>query len=1006
VLAILVFLSVLAWQNFRSAIKARDEQRFDEYVDNTVAKIIEQVHDCEVVLKGAAGVFAASAEVSRKEWPTYFEYQQVFTGYPGVSDVVFAPVIRSSELKQHLETIRAEDFLEYTVWPEGEREVYAPVIFVAPLNENHRAGLGFDLYADPLRRAAMEKARDTGAVTISGKMTSIVETGPDSGAGFSMIIPVFEKGAWLNTPEERQAAISGYIICFFCIEDLMAGIFSGPVKEIGFELYDGTEISAETLLYSSHATPVIDNGRRPLFSGTQTIDLYGHQWTMVSESMPAFEAAAGRHTHLAFLGAELLISFLVFLYLTGLTTTGERADRLAKEMTGELREAEQRATRQRAAIYGLVRDQIVIAGETIPALRKIVETLSDALNVERVSIWIINESGEELQCLALYEAKTGVHSCGAKLRVKAFPRYFAAISGEGRVDVEDAQQDLRTNELTEGYLKPLGITSMLDESITFAGELKGVICFEHVGDLRKWHSDEKIFVSTVATLVAQVFIFAERKQLEEQVTESRKMYKSVVDTQQEMVCRYLPDTTLTFVNDAFCRVFGRSRSELLGQKHPLLLPSADHEECIKLLTILSTTKPVVTHEASVMLPDGSTAWQEWTEQAMLDKNGKVLEIQGVGRDITGRKQAEEIARIHSRRTGVLLKVASRLNAELDLEKVHAVICEEACNALNVKMSAYQSYDGNNRRFRLTASLGVPKKLARVVAGLSREEFDILIREFGKIGVIPDLAAVPEQPYAQPLLHHNLRSFAYAVVERKGILLGIISAGDVGDKVDLPEDAVALLAGLADQAAVALDNAELFSSLERANIDLLQAYDATIKGWAHALDLKDHETEDHSRRVTEIAVGIARKMNIKDEELDHLRRGALLHDIGKMGIPDSILRKPGELTEEEWVLMRQHPVHAFNMLAAVDYLRPAMDIPYCHHEKWDGSGYPRGLKGEAIPLPARIFAVVDVYDALTIDRPYRKAWSREKALAHIKKESGSHFDPQVVELFLNVYGNVA
>lgn len=139
--------------------------------------------------------------------------------------------------------------------------------------------------------------------------------------------------------------------------------------------------------------------------------------------------------------------------------------------------------------------------------------------------------------------------------------------------------------------------------------------------------------------------------------------------------------------------------------------------------------------------------------------------------------------------------------------------------------------------------------------------------------------------------------------------------------------------------------------------------------------------------------------MNEEELSHVRRGALLHDIGKMGIPDSILLKPGKLTEEEWDVMRKHPVHSFRMLSRIEYLRQAIDIPYCHHEKWDGTGYPRGLKGEEIPLAARIFAIVDVWDALTSNRPYRKAWPKEKALEHIKEQSGKHFDPKIVDLFL-------
>lgn len=205
--------------------------------------------------------------------------------------------------------------------------------------------------------------------------------------------------------------------------------------------------------------------------------------------------------------------------------------------------------------------------------------------------------------------------------------------------------------------------------------------------------------------------------------------------------------------------------------------------------------------------------------------------------------------------------------------------------------------------------------------------------------------------------------------------------------------------LARQIAIAIDNAELFHKLERSNIKLIQAYDGTIEALSYALDLKDKETEGHSRRVTELTLRIAREMGVKEEELVHIRRGALLHDIGKMGIPDAILLKPGKLTDEEWEIMREHPVYAYQMLSRIEYLRPALDIPYCRHEKWDGTGYPRGLKGEEIPLAARIFAVVDVIDALTNDRPYRKAWPMEKELEYLREQSGKHFDPRVVEVFL-------
>jgi putative nucleotidyltransferase with HDIG domain len=205
--------------------------------------------------------------------------------------------------------------------------------------------------------------------------------------------------------------------------------------------------------------------------------------------------------------------------------------------------------------------------------------------------------------------------------------------------------------------------------------------------------------------------------------------------------------------------------------------------------------------------------------------------------------------------------------------------------------------------------------------------------------------------------------------------------------------------LAQQVAIAVDNYQLFHGLQKANIELLQAYDATIAGWSQAMDLRDKDTEGHTERVTEITLKIARVMGLSEDKLVHVRRGALLHDIGKLGIPDQILHKPGSLTDEEWVMMKKHPFFAHEMLSKVEYLRPAMTIPYSHHEKWDGTGYPRGLKGEEIPLEARIFAVVDVWDALTSDRPYRKAWTREEALQYIQDQRGKYFDPQIVDVFL-------
>ncbi|MHC1682711.1 MAG: HD domain-containing phosphohydrolase [Clostridiaceae bacterium] len=264
-----------------------------------------------------------------------------------------------------------------------------------------------------------------------------------------------------------------------------------------------------------------------------------------------------------------------------------------------------------------------------------------------------------------------------------------------------------------------------------------------------------------------------------------------------------------------------------------------------------------------------------------------------------------------------------------------------------------------------------------------------------------LEEVENPAFVRALVDEGLVSYFGVPLQVKGQIKGVLEV--FSRKPFTPdEEWVNFLNTLAGQAAIAVENTSMFENLQRNNIDLTLAYDATIEGWSRALDLRDEDTEGHTKRVTEMTMRLCDALGVSEMDKVHIRRGALLHDIGKMAIPDRILLKPGSLTDEEWKIMRLHPIYANDFLSSVSFLRPALSIPYCHHERWDGQGYPRGLQGDQIPMAARIFSIADVWDALTSQRPYREPWPQDKAVEYISSEAGKSFDPQIVQAFKSMF----
>jgi putative nucleotidyltransferase with HDIG domain len=363
--------------------------------------------------------------------------------------------------------------------------------------------------------------------------------------------------------------------------------------------------------------------------------------------------------------------------------------------------------------------------------------------------------------------------------------------------------------------------------------------------------------------------------------------------------------------------------------------------------------------------------------------------------------AEGVAGRRARQLASLRNIDLAIIANHDLRLTLEVVLAEVSATLAVDATAVWLLDDSSNTLRHAASRGLrtpwDSQFRRPLTG-GHAGRSVLARE---MILLSDLGSERDSSVRAPwLAQEGIKGYATIPLIVKGECLGVLEVFHRAPlEVDLDwRDALEVLAG---QVAIAIDNATLFEKLQRTNRELILAYDATIKGWSRALDLRDKETEGHSIRVTELTVALAREMGMSEQEIEHVQRGALLHDIGKMGIPDAILLKPGPLTDEEWEIMRCHPQYGYDLLAPIQFLRPALDIPYYHHEKWDGSGYPHGLKGERIPLAARLFAVVDVWDALCNDRPYRRAWDPSRVTSYLQANAGSHFDPQIVEVFLRL-----
>jgi len=377
------------------------------------------------------------------------------------------------------------------------------------------------------------------------------------------------------------------------------------------------------------------------------------------------------------------------------------------------------------------------------------------------------------------------------------------------------------------------------------------------------------------------------------------------------------------------------------------------------------------------------------------------QVMFVVRDITECREIENKSIRQMQQFSALRSIDLAIASGLDLNLLLSMLLDQVTALLRIDAVSILLLNSKTNILEFTAGKGFYSNSLQHTHLKLGEGYAGRVAAERKMLNIPDLNKAGTEFSRSPhFAEEHFISYLGVPLMAKGRTLGVL---EMFHRSPLHPDAdwLDFLNMIAGQAAIAIDSGLMFKDVQRSNMELNLAYDATIEGLSRALDLRDKRTEEHARRVTETTIGLAIRLGVGGSDLVHIRRGAILHDIGKVAIPDEILFKPGPLAEEEWKIMRRHPSIAVDLLSPVTYLAPALDIPHWHHEKWDGTGYPDELSGNQIPFPARLFALVDVYDALISDRPYRAAWSRQDAIQYIESQSGKHFDPKIVPEFLDL-----
>lgn len=499
-----------------------------------------------------------------------------------------------------------------------------------------------------------------------------------------------------------------------------------------------------------------------------------------------------------------------------------------------------------------------------------------------------------------------------------------------------------------------------------------------------------------------------RRRLQERTAalqHSEKRYRTLVENATEGILVIAGEGHIVFANPMAAEILGQPLATLPGTPiAPLIHPEDRPWVMQRYQARLRGENQPSRYTLRIITARGSLRWL-LIHADFIHWEGQPA-VLAMFSDITERQEAEAYVSEKVRQLAGLRTIDMAITSGNDVSQILQIILQQVRNLLHMDAAAIWLLNPETRYLHLAASQGFHHATLPQQRSLETQDYahEAVLKRRALFHLDLGEAHAPNGSPSPRMEGGLLRAedfhvYMVAPLIVKDVVKGVLEAYHRSPLHSPPD--LSFFEALSTQAAVAIEHARLFQELQRANLQLSQAYDATIEGWAAALELRDGSLSGHSRRVAEWSVRLAQALGITGDALVHIRRGALLHDIGKMAIPDAILQKGEDLTPEEWDIMKRHPEYALQFLSSIEFLKPALDIPYYHHERWDGSGYPQGLGGEAIPLAARIFAVVDVWDALRSNRSYHLAWSEEQILNYLQQESGRQFDPHVVEAFIRL-----